>query len=147
MRRNRLRNLALAGVAATAIVAMASSATAQTIYIGPGGIGFGIGNTPSYRYSDPFYYGPGDRYRRSYDPFGPSYSYRYGRDIDDFDTYDWLRLGLGLTLTPRYQYYGGGTTYLYTTPRYTYQEPSQSDALARPPRRSSISSPGTICVG
>ncbi len=144
-----LRRTLLATVAASAVAAIllapADSALAQRIYIGPGGIGVGIGNTPSYRYRDPFYYGPSARYRSDYDLlYGPGYTYRYGgpyyysRDIDDLNTYDWLRLGLGLSLTPRYSYYyRDGRTYLYSTPQYANPQTTRSDAL-RPPTQQQL---------
>jgi hypothetical protein len=121
-------------------------ASAQQIYIGPGGIGFGVGDVPRYR--NDYYYGPRGPY---YDDYGyrgsPSYRYRdpYGyryrsRDVDDFDTEDWVALGLGvLGGSPRYYYgeryyspYPTGRYYNYSTPaysnlnspRYSYSSPT-----------------------
>ncbi|MEX0937701.1 MAG: hypothetical protein WDZ59_07550 [Pirellulales bacterium] len=153
-----------AAALATFLLIAPAHTQAQGLYIGPGGVGIGIGNAPrgyAYGYRNPQYnryglspsrlynyYGNRSYSPRSYRPyyydnftrgyslgFGSGAAYPYWGPRTYWSGDRWW--GYGIDLTPRY-YYGYTPSYTYTRPTYDYDlDPyglSTRSALTAPAR-------------
>ena len=135
------RPLAVAAVVTTLSVVHIASASAQSVYVAPGGIYIGAGAgpvyltpgapingaaayvQPGYGYSAAAYVDPGYGYDYGYEAaacVGPSCDCGYGRTVAHADPgYGYYGYGAGAYARPRYGYgYYGSRPYV--APRYSY---------------------------